>query len=236
MSLQINVPKFLKIALFSQNFSGGLRPPSPPQGLRPWTPLGAAPPDPRLSSLGGASRHLARNQNVTHSLRSQVGLATNNTLIPSGGSVWLCNGCRTQNELVPTNISKSLQDDVVTPSPDEEDDTKEDDGRPSPRRDLIGNEEAGEDVSNGDTTSEQLKESSGDNANTNAQQKPAGKICEGYKNHNCPHGVSGKREVGGRTCPNLHPRICRKFIRNGNRARGGCQKGDQCRFYHPKLC
>ena len=27
--------------------SGGLRPPNPPPGLRPWTPLGAAPPDPR---------------------------------------------------------------------------------------------------------------------------------------------------------------------------------------------
>ena len=157
------------------------------------------------------------------------------------GSVWLCNGCRTQNELIPTNISKSLQDDVVTPSPDEENDTKEDDGRPSPRRDLNGNEEAVEEVSNGDTTSGQTRqpeETSGNNTNTNtnAQQKPAGKICEGYKNHNCPHGVSGKREVDGRTCPNLHPRICRKFIRNGNRARGGCQKGDQCRFYHPKLC
>ena len=95
-------------------------------------------------------------------------------------------------------------------SPDEENDSKEDDGRPSPRRDLVGNEGAGEEVSNEETTIEveqtaQVVDSSGNN---NAQQKPAGigKICEGYKNHNCPYGVSGKREVDGRTCPNLHPR------------------------------
>jgi len=41
--------------LYLPKFSGGLRPPSPPPGLRPWTPLGAAPPDPCQSSLGGAS-------------------------------------------------------------------------------------------------------------------------------------------------------------------------------------
>ena len=36
-------------------FSGGAPPPNPLPGLRPWTPLGAAPPDPCRSSLGGAS-------------------------------------------------------------------------------------------------------------------------------------------------------------------------------------
>ena len=36
--------------------SGGLRPPNPPhQGLCPWTPLGAPPPDPRLGSRSARS-------------------------------------------------------------------------------------------------------------------------------------------------------------------------------------
>ena len=45
---------------FPKNFPGGSAPLTPRQGLRPWTPLGAAPPDPRRSSLGGAPRHLTR--------------------------------------------------------------------------------------------------------------------------------------------------------------------------------
>ena len=156
--------------------------------------------------------------------------------LKASGSVWLCNGCRAQNALVPTNISKSLQEEVTSP-PEVEGDTtandeEEDEGRPSPRRDLVSNEATSEQA--GSERAAQLEQRS--SSNTNELQRPAGKICEGYKNHNCPHGVSGKREVDGRTCPNLHLRICRKYIRNGNRARGGCQKGEQCRFYHPKLC
>jgi hypothetical protein len=45
---------------FPKNFPGGSAPLAPRQGLRPWTPLGAAPPDPCRSSLGGAPRHLTR--------------------------------------------------------------------------------------------------------------------------------------------------------------------------------
>ena len=37
------------------NFPGGSAPLAPRQGLCPWTPLGAAPPDPCRTSLGGAS-------------------------------------------------------------------------------------------------------------------------------------------------------------------------------------
>ncbi|KAL5251232.1 hypothetical protein ACHWQZ_G016814 [Mnemiopsis leidyi] len=152
------------------------------------------------------------------------------------GSVWLCNGCRAQNALVPTNISKSLQEDVTSPPEDEGDatanDEEEDEGRPSPRRDLVSNEATSEQRASEQTAKPEHRSSS----NTSELERPAGKICEGYKNHNCPHGVSGKREVNGRTCPNLHLRICRKYIRNGTRARGGCQKGEKCRFFHPKLC
>ncbi|KAL5269742.1 hypothetical protein ACHWQZ_G003269 [Mnemiopsis leidyi] len=86
--------------------------------------------------------------------------------------------------------------------------------------------------------SEQPTQTQGNDAipRDNQTQRPPGNICVRYKNHNCPHGVSGKRTIDGRACPDLHPKLCRKYIRNGNSNRGGCQKGRDCRFYHPKLC
>ena len=59
---------------FSKKKSGGLRPPNPPPGALPLDPaaLGAAPPDPCRSSLGGAPRRLARGPTARRcSLRSQ---------------------------------------------------------------------------------------------------------------------------------------------------------------------
>ena len=44
-----------ELRYFCSKFSGGLRPPRPPPELGPWTPLGAAPPNPCRTSLSGAS-------------------------------------------------------------------------------------------------------------------------------------------------------------------------------------
>ena len=67
-----------------KNFPGGSAPLAPRKGQRPWTPLGAPPPDPYHSSLGGASCHLGRERHATSSLRSQPGLATTGTVLPPG--------------------------------------------------------------------------------------------------------------------------------------------------------
>ena len=45
------LPEIVWETLFLQKFPGGLRPLTPRQGLRPWTLLGAAPPDPCRSLL-----------------------------------------------------------------------------------------------------------------------------------------------------------------------------------------
>ena len=45
---------------FSKKNPGGFAPLDPHQGHCPWTPLGAAPPDPCWNSLGDASRRLGR--------------------------------------------------------------------------------------------------------------------------------------------------------------------------------
>ena len=58
-------------------------------------------------------------------------------------------------------------------------------------------------------------------------------ICRFYKENNCRHGVSGKRDG---TCPFEHPKACQKFITNGTHATRGCKKGTKCTSFHPKMC
>ena len=61
-------------------------------------------------------------------------------------------------------------------------------------------------------------------------------ICEAYKRRECPHGLTGKREVEGKPCPNQHPPRCFRWCKHGDNKRVGCTKGDECRYFHPKLC
>ena len=56
------------------------------------------------------------------------------------------------------------------------------------------------------------------------------KICKHYQIGKCKHGRKGEG------CNFSHPKLCRNFIRLGNRKRGGCVRGDSCRFHHPPLC
>ena len=53
-------------------------------------------------------------------------------------------------------------------------------------------------------------------------------VCRYFLRKECRHGVTGNG------CKFEHPKLCFKYIRNGNKF-GGCKK-EQCRFYHPKLC
>ena len=50
----------LKKAIFSKKNPGASPPAIPHQGLRPWTPLGAAPPDPCWSRLALLGRHFSK--------------------------------------------------------------------------------------------------------------------------------------------------------------------------------
>ena len=56
------------------------------------------------------------------------------------------------------------------------------------------------------------------------------KICKHYQIGKCKHGRKGEG------CNFSHPKLCRNFIRLGNRKRGGCVRGDKCPFHHPPLC
>lgn len=60
-------------------------------------------------------------------------------------------------------------------------------------------------------------------------------ICKDFKTSRCRHGISGKKVVDGNICPKLHPKPCRRFLKNGL-GPGGCKKGKKCRFFHPNMC
>ena len=46
------------------------------------------------------------------------------------------------------------------------------------------------------------------------------------------------RRMGVDVCPYRHPKVCHKWMQNGNNKVSplGCIKGDDCEFYHPQIC
>jgi hypothetical protein len=130
------------------------------------------------------------------------------------GLLWTCRGCRTKNDLIPqakaTNTTDAKGETPQEQLPSEEAETeKEDDEeeRHSPRR----------------------------NQDVETSRNEA-TICELYKRHKCPHGLTGKREIGGKPCPNNHPKRCFKYCKFGEKHRHGCNKRKNCDYYHPVLC
>ena len=67
---------------------------------------------------------------------------------------------------------------------------------------------------------------------THATKKP----CPYLANGRCRHGMSGKIEIDGKTCPHLHRKVCRRYKMNGLGSKYGCKKGKDCTKLHPKLC
>ena len=52
-------------------------------------------------------------------------------------------------------------------------------------------------------------------------------VCNFHLQGRCKHGRFGAH------CKDSHPKLCRQFIRKGEK---GCRHGDSCEFLHPKLC
>lgn len=61
-------------------------------------------------------------------------------------------------------------------------------------------------------------------------------VCQKFLNWNCPHGISGKKVIGGKCCPYTHPRVCNQYRMSGFTGKNGCKKGSQCSFFHPDVC
>ena len=64
------------------------------------------------------------------------------------------------------------------------------------------------------------------NPNTDTSKKTP---CRYFMRRGCRHGRKGT------SCAFDHPKLCFKYIKNGDR-RGGCKLGNKCSFAHPKLC
>ena len=57
--------------------------------------------------------------------------------------------------------------------------------------------------------------------------------CPLYLKRICPHGLTGRREVMGKTCPLKHRHLCIYFARQGPQ---GCRFKKKCKFLHPTVC
>ena len=56
------------------------------------------------------------------------------------------------------------------------------------------------------------------------------KTCHFFKKGSCKHGINGK------DCKFTHPKMCKKFISNGNKGPRGCNLGKGCMYFHPQMC
>ena len=56
------------------------------------------------------------------------------------------------------------------------------------------------------------------------------KICIHYKRNQCQFGMKGKG------CAFYHPEKCKKLMAHGNKMPKGCNLGQKCSSFHPKMC
>lgn len=154
------------------------------------------------------------------------------------GTVWLCGSCYTQNNPFKPKKGRARKESKTGSTPAS--------GTSTP------NQKAGNVHFDPSILSDRLhelnqkKETSGsqespdNHTDTNPTDKKSineDDICDKLKKGTCPHGVSGNTPHNGiEKCAKLHPKQCRRFMRNGASGKYGCKKGTQCPRYHPQHC
>ena len=89
------------------------------------------------------------------------------------------------------------------------------------------------------TGNENSEEPPSSDATGTIREEPANKTprpCAFLAKGNCRHGMSGRKEVDGKTCPFLHRKVCKRYRTNGLHSKHGCKRGKDCPNLHPKLC
>ena len=133
------------------------------------------------------------------------------------GLHWFCQGCRLKSDLSfkpkKPKITKK-QDNVEGEDGDEEEEK----------------EETGTDEKDNDQEETPL------NPDSNSRHSPRRDICPvppvtPKMCEMCPHGLTGKRLIGGKPCPNLHTPRCINYMRHGTDKKLGCTKGANCQYY-----
>ena len=84
------------------------------------------------------------------------------------------------------------------------------------------------DESKSQSQNEEATKEDGKEENVEAVLKSK-KLCHYYTNRKCKFGPKGEG------CKFQHPKLCRSYIKYGNR-KGGCKKGNNCSFAHPNTC
>ena len=55
-------------------------------------------------------------------------------------------------------------------------------------------------------------------------------MCKFFEGSRCKYGISGKG------CKFRHKKVCRRFMNYGKHKQHGCNKGQNCDYFHPKMC
>lgn len=138
------------------------------------------------------------------------------------GNAWICSGCYKKNSpLLSNNPRKrhgSISPENATPN-----------SSPALPRQVAS-------PALPRVLSEETTENSPAASNQSEMETDTRNICQRYINNQCPHGLNGNKVVNGATCSDLHPRRCYRYCRFGTKRKGGCQKGESCTRFHPKLC
>jgi hypothetical protein len=159
------------------------------------------------------------------------------------GLVWLCRGCRLRNDLLaPTKkvrkktpstpsagaqTGNSIDKEPTEKEEDEEEDEEEETREEATEQNDVEGDQSRESPRRDSPHHRQL------DRNSTAKRLDKKDICPLYKKANCPHGLTGKKIINGLPCSKSHPRRCINYCRFGEK---GCQKKNQCKFYHPVLC
>jgi len=147
------------------------------------------------------------------------------------GTVWLCQDCLPLVAAVPTPIIAAVTKVDAT-----QEVVKEHAELPADDEDEESDVEVLEEKENEEENSEGkdvLKDSQ-----KGWETMPPNKrsdTCNKYRHGNCPHGLNGNKLVNGVKCSKPHPHVCWSWRRSGNN-KGGCSRGKNCKFFHPKIC
>eukprot|EP00116_Pleurobrachia_bachei_P001099 sb/3461361/ len=86
-------------------------------------------------------------------------------------------------------------------------------------------------------TFEEEKEE-GEGKKTDEDQSPTKieDVCTFYLRRKCRHGRYGTKKWRDTVCPKKHPELCKKYSNYGTTRHIGCNRGTECKYFHPPLC
>ena len=161
-------------------------------------------------------------------------IPNSDTVLPAG-SVWFCKSCFELNDPSKSKKTKSKKVNASISMTRSGRGTPDTDQTPQSSQD-IETDQIPQSSQNIEQNAEQNSSISNVNSENPSPAVAPPDICELFKVGKCPHGLSGKKIHNSSKCDKLHPKRCRRFMRNGSAKKYGCKHGEKCSRYHPKHC